>query len=286
MMATNRLESPRIRALALMCIYSWLMLLASPGRAQMTNSQASWKPAALRNVGIDQKMGVQVPLDLPFLDEEGRAATLRQYTGRPVILALVYYQCPSLCNMILNGVVRSAKSLKMTAGNEFDVVAVSFDPHETPEMAAAKKAVYMKEYGRPGSEHGWHFLTGPEASSRSLTDAVGFHYAYDALSNQYAHASAIIILTPEGRTTQYFYGIEYPARDLRLAFVEASHNRIGSAIDQVMLYCYHWDPARGKYGMVIQNVLRIAGLLTLGSLLTFMLIMFRRDFRAAHRGAL
>ena len=247
----------------------------------MQNSQTAWKPAALRNVAIEQKMGVQVPLDLPFADEAGHAVTLRQYSTKPVILALVYYQCPSLCNMVLNGIVRSARSLKMTAGDEFDVVAVSFDPHETPEMAAAKKAAYMKEYERPGSQRGWHFLTGPEASSRTLADAVGFHYAYDALTNQYAHASGIIILTPEGRTTQYFYGIEYPARDVRLALVEASHNRIGSAIDQVMLYCYHWDPARGKYGMVIQNVLRIAGLLTLFSLLTFMLIMFRRDFRAA-----
>jgi protein SCO1/2 len=246
----------------------------------MTNSETAWKPAALRNVGIDQKMGAQVPLDLPFTDESGRAVTLREYSSRPVILALVYYQCPSLCNMVLNGIVRSAKSLTMAAGKEFDVVAVSFDPHETPEMAAAKKAAYMKECDRPGSERGWHFLTGTEASSRALADAVGFHYAYDALTNQYAHASAIVILTPEGRTTQYFYGIAYPPRDLRLALVEASHNRIGSAIDQVMLYCYHWDPARGKYGMVIMNVLRIAGLLTLGSLVTFMLIMFRRDFRA------
>jgi protein SCO1/2 len=280
MMAPNEPESTRMRTFASICVYLWLTSLSAAAFAQMTNSQTAWKPAALRNVGIDQKMGAQVPLDLPFTDESGRAVTLRQYSTKPVILALVYYQCPSLCNMVLNGIMRSARSLTMTAGDEFDVVAVSFDPHETPEMATAKKAAYMKEYDRPGSERGWHFLTGAEASSRALADAVGFHYAYDALTNQYAHASAIVILTPEGRTTQYFYGIEYPARDLRLALVEASHNRIGSAIDQVMLYCYHWDPARGKYGMVIMNVLRIAGLLTLGSLVTFMLIMFRRDFRA------
>jgi protein SCO1/2 len=278
----NELQSKQIRTFVLICVHLCLVQFSVPVFAQMTNSQTAWKPAALRNVGIEQKMGVQVPLDLPFADESGRPVVLRKYSGRPVILALVYYQCPSLCNMVLNGIVRNTKSLKMTAGNEFDVVAVSFDPHETPEMAAAKKATYMKEYGRPASEQGWHFLTGPEASSRTLADAVGFRYAYDALTNQYAHASAIVVLTPEGRTSQYFYGIEYPARDLRLALVEASHNRIGSAIDQVMLYCYHWDPARGKYGLVIQNVLRIAGLLTLGSLLTFMAIMFRRDFRAAH----
>jgi protein SCO1/2 len=274
-------ESKRIKTFAFIRVYSWLVLVSVTVFAQTQNSQTAWQPAALRNVAIEQKMGAQVPLDIPFTDEAGRAVTLREYSGKPVILALVYYQCPSLCNMVLNGIVRSARSLKMTAGNEFDVVAVSFDPHETPEMASAKKTAYMKEYERPGSERGWHFLTGSEASSRTLADAVGFHYAYDALTNQYAHASAIIILTPEGRTSQYFYGIEYPARDVRLALVEASHNRIGSAIDQVMLYCYHWDPARGKYGMVIQNVLRIAGLLTLFSLLTFMLIMFRRDFRTA-----
>jgi len=276
------LQSKVIRIFGLICVHWWLALFSVPVFAQMTNSQTAWKPAALRNVGIEQRMGVQVPLELPFADELGRPVTLRQYSGKPMILALVYYQCPSLCNMVLNGIVRSAKSLKMTAGNEFEVVAVSFDPHETPEMAAAKKASYMKEYERPKSEYGWHFLTGAAASSRTLADTVGFRYSYDALTNQYAHASAIIVLTPEGRTSQYFSGIEYPARDLRLALIEASHHRIGSAIDQVMLYCYHWDPARGKYGLVIQNVLRIAGLLTLGSLLTFMLIMFRRDFRAAH----
>src|SRR5262249_17368406 len=157
------------------------------------------------NVGIDQKMGAQVPLDIPFNDESGRPVTLRHYTGTPVILALVYYQCPSLCNTILNSVVRSVKGLKMIVGDEFDVVAVSFDPRETPELAAAKKRAY-------GLENGWHFLTGTEASSRMLADAVGFRYRYDPLTNQYAHASAIMVLTPEGRVTRYFYGIEYPAR--------------------------------------------------------------------------
>ena len=265
-------------------VYSRLfMFLVVPAivSAQMQNSQTVWKPDALKKVGIEQKMGAQVPMDVPFSDEYGRPVTLRQYLGKPVILALVYYQCPSLCDMILNGVVRTARSLKMTAGDEFDVVAVSFDPHETSEMAAAKKASYMKEYQRPGSERGWHFLTGPEASSRTLADAVGFHYAYDAVTNQYAHASAIVILTPEGRTTRYFYGIDYPERDLRLSLVEASHHRIGSAIDQVMLYCYHWDPARGKYGMVIMNVIRLSGFLTVGLLFTFLIVMFGRDFRAA-----
>jgi len=243
-------------------------------------SQTAYKPPALRNVGIDQKMGAQVPLDIPLFDESGQTVALRQYLGKPVILALVYYQCPSLCNMILNGVVRSLRSLQMTAGQEFDVVAVSFDPHETSEMAALKKASYLKEYDRTGSENGWHFLTGPEASSRTLADSVGFRYAYDAATNQYAHGSAIMILTPEGKVARYFYGIDYPSRDVRLGLVEASEGRIGSPVDAVLLYCYHYDPANGKYGLVIMNALRIAGLLTLGCLLTFMLVMFRRDFRA------
>jgi protein SCO1/2 len=262
-------------------LHSWpfLSLAMVPAFAQM---QPAYKPAALRNVGIEQKMGAQVPVDIPFNDESGRAVTLRQYLGKPLILALVYYQCPSLCNMVLNGVVRSVRALQMTAGNDFDVVAVSFDPRETPEMAAAKKASYVREYNREGSEKGWHFLTGAEASSKTLAEAVGFRYNYDALTNQYAHGSAIMILTPEGHVARYFYEIDYPARDVRLGLVEASEGRISSPVDQVLLYCYHYDPANGKYGLVIMNVLRIAALLTLACLLTFMTIMFRRDFRAAH----
>jgi protein SCO1 len=238
----------------------------------------------LRSVGINQKMGAQVPLDLPFSDESGRDVTLRQYFGKPVILALVYYQCPSLCNMVLNGVVHGLKSLKWNAGDEFDVVAVSFDPRETPEMAAAKKQSYMKDYNRDGAEQGWHFLTGSEKSSRTLAEAVGFHYVYDPMTNQYAHPSAIMMLTPEGQVARYFYGIDYQPRDVRLGLVEASAGRIGSPVDQVLLYCYHYDPSNGKYGMVIMNVLRIGGLLTLGALAIFMIVMFRRDFRVADRG--
>jgi len=233
----------------------------------------------LGRVGIDQKMGTQVPLSVPFNDESGRPVTLSQYTGKPIILALVYYQCPSLCNLVLNGVSRSVKNLALTAGADYQIVAVSFDPRETPEMAAAKKSNYVKDYNRPGTDQGWHFLTGSEASSKVLADAVGFRYAFDAVSNQYAHGSAIMLLTPEGRVTRYFYGISYPERDVRLGLVEASKSRIGSAIDQVMLYCYHYDPSNGKYGLVIMNALRLAGLLTIGALASFMLVMFRRDFR-------
>lgn len=236
-------------------------------------------PLILRNVGITQKMNAQVPLDLPFQDETGRTVKLGSFLGKPVILALVYYQCPSLCNLVLNGVIRAVRDLKMSAGNEFDVVAVSFDPHEIPEMAAAKKQAYLKDYARASSENGWHFLTGPEASSRSLADSVGFHYSYDALSNQYAHASAIVILTPEGRVARYFYGIDYPERDVRLGLEEASEGRISSAVDQVLLYCFHYDPSQGKYGLAIMNAIRLGGVITVICLVGFMFIMFRRDFR-------
>jgi|HubBroStandDraft_6_1064221.scaffolds.fasta_scaffold499151_2 protein SCO1/2 len=245
----------------------------------MAQVQSGWRPSILRAVGIDQRMGAQVPLDLPFTDDTGNPVTLRQYSGKPVVLALVYYSCPSLCNMVLSGLVRSVKDLSLSAGRDFEIVAVSFDPRETREMAAAKKANYVNSYGRAGAERGWHFLIGPDASSKGLADAVGFHYAYDPLTNQYAHGSGIVVLTPEGRVTRYFYGIEYPERDLRLGLVEASNHRIGSPIDQVMLYCFHYDPSKGKYGMVIMNVLRLGGLLTVGTLALFMLVMLRRDFR-------
>jgi protein SCO1 len=235
----------------------------------------------LQKVGINQKMGAQIPLDLPFVDESGKDVTLRQYFGRPVILALVYYQCPSLCNMVLNGVLRSIKQLDLTAGNDYEVIAVSFDPRETPEMAAAKKQTYLRDYKRQGAEQGWHFLTGPETSSKALADSVGFRYVYDALTNQYAHSSAIMVLTPAGRIDRYFYGIDYPARDVRLGLVEASNERIGTPTDQVLLYCFHYDPTTGKYALVVMNVLRLAGLMTVFVLGTFMIVMFRREFRSA-----
>jgi len=235
----------------------------------------------LKQIGINQKMGAQIPMDISFSDESGREVTLRRYLGKPVILALVYYQCPSLCNMVLNGLLRSVKSLDLNAGKEYEVVAISFDPRETPRMAAAKKQTYVTEYDRPGTENSWHFLTGPERSSKLLADSVGFHYVYDSVSNQYAHGSAIMILTASGRVARYFYGINYPSRDLRLGIVEASSEKIGTVTDQVLLYCFHYDPATGKYALVVMNVLRLAALITLGVLVTFMLVMFRRDFRGS-----
>src|SRR5260370_7066432 len=174
--------------------------------------------------------------------------------------------------MVLNGVLRSVKNLPLSTGQDFEIVAVSFDPRETPQMADAKKQAYLKGYGRAGSEQGWHFLTGGGASSRGLADAVGFHYAYDPMTNQYAHGSAIMVLTPDGKVAKYFYGIEYPARDVRLALVEACNIHIGSPVDQVMLYCYHYDPSNGKYGLVIINRLRMAGPFKVGLLATFVVV--------------
>ncbi len=257
-----------------------LVFLAGTALAQIYGSpqpQVYAPSRLLQTVGITQKMGAQIALDLPFTDESGRDVTLREYFDKPVILALVYYQCPSLCNMVLNGVLNTVKGLDLTAGKEYEVVAVSFDPRETPQMAAAKKHNYLK-----GAEQGWHFLTGPETSSKALAGAVGFRYVYDSMTNQYAHSSAIMILTPAGRVARYFYGIQYPPRDLRLGLVEASSEKIGRPTDQVLLYCFHYDPSSGKYALAVMNVLRLAGLITLGALLTFMASMFRRDFRTAH----
>lgn len=235
-------------------------------------------PEPLREVRIDQQLNAQVPLDLVFKDEEGRAVPLSAYFGRkPVVLGLVYYQCPMLCTMILNGTLRAVRALSLEAGEDFEIVSVSFDPREGPELAAPKKAEYVRRYGREGGRRGWHFLTGEEDAIRKLTDTVGFYYKYDPATGQYAHASAIIVLTPEGRVARYLYGIEYAPRDLRLALVEASAGRIGTPVDQALLYCFHYDPETGKYGLLIMNIIRILGSATVISLAAFILIMFRRD---------
>jgi len=236
------------------------------------------RPPLLRSVGIDQRLDAQLPLDLALRDETGRIVPLREYLGRkPVILTLVYYRCPMLCTQVLNGLVASLKVLPFDVGNQFDVLTVSFDPRETPALAAAKKAATLERYPRPGAAQGWHFLTGDETSLARLTAAVGFRYAYDPALGQYAHASAIVVLTPEGRISRYFYGVEYSPRDLRLGLVEASANRIGSPIDQVLLFCYHYDPATGKYGALVMNLVRAGGAVTVLVLGTLLVLMRRRD---------
>jgi protein SCO1/2 len=242
-------------------------------------------PSALQGVGIDQNLNAEVPLDLVFRDEAGRPVPLSAFfqTGKPVILALVYYQCPMLCTQILNGLESGLKAVSFNPGRDFEVVSVSFDPRDTPDLAASKKQMYLRRYGRADTANGWHFLTGGEPAIRALTGAVGFHYKYDAATGQFAHASGIMILTPGGRISKYFYGVEYAPRDLRLGLVEASQNRIGNAVDQILLFCYHYDPATGKYGAIALNMVRAAGagfVLVCG---TFLLIVFRRDIRGSAR---
>ncbi|HZP02211.1 MAG TPA: SCO family protein [Terriglobia bacterium] len=252
----------------------WLLCGVPLSRAQTS----SGRPQLLRDVGIDQKLNEEVPLDLTFVDETGQSVALRQFfNGKPVVLALVYYECPMLCTQVLNGLVRSLKEIKLDAGHDFNVVAVSINPRESWELAAVKKRVYVGIYERKDGDQGWHFLTGPEASSKALAASVGFRYAYDPVTGQYAHASGIMVLTPEGRVSRYFYGIEFPSRDLRLGLVEASANKIGSPVDQLLLFCYHYDPMTGKYGLVIRNVIRAAGIVTVLAIAGFMLVMFRRE---------
>lgn len=264
-----------------MMMFRWFLILLCLSAGSPGFGQAQYGvPEALEDVGIDQRLDEQVPLGLEFRDEDGRTVPLRQYFGRkPVVLSLVYYECPMLCTMALNGLLRSLRAVNLNVGEDFDVVTVSFDPNETPELAAAKKNGYVERYARSGGENGWHFLTGEEASIRQLTESVGFRYKYDPNTNQFAHASGIMILTPQGRIARYLYGIEYSARDLRLALVEASAGKIGSPVDQVLLYCFHYDPATGKYSLLIMNVVRTLGIATIVVLGGFMIVMFRRDRR-------
>jgi protein SCO1 len=257
---------------------------AQPSAMRDSGSKPVPLPAALAGVGIDQRLNAQVPLDLTFRDEAGRALPLSTYFhGKPVLLALVYYRCPMLCTQILNGVETSLKAVSLNPGQDFEVVSVSFDPKDTAETAAGKRKMILQRYSRPGTANGWHFLTGDEAQIHALTEAAGYHYRYDSITGQFAHASAIMILTPEGRLSRYFYGVEYAPRDVRLGLVEASANKIGSPVDQILLFCFHYDPATGKYGAIAMNMVRGAGALfvLLGG--GVLLIVFRRDLRRYRR---
>jgi protein SCO1 len=257
---------------------AFLLLLLASGPA----SAQPGLPPALREVGFDQKLNEQVPLDLEFNDEAGRTVRLADYChDKPVILVLAYFRCPMLCDQVLNGLVRGLADLPFDVGKEFNVVTVSFDPRETPAMAADKKRVLLERYGRPGAEEGWHFLTGEDASIKRLTGAAGFRYTYDAKHDQFAHASGIIILTPTGKISRYFHDIRYSPRDLRLGLVEASENRIGSATDQILLYCFHYDPVEGRYGPAVINFVRLGGVLTLVAVGAFFTVLWRRERRRA-----
>lgn len=256
-------------------IVAWALAMSGALRAR-----AQSVADVIQQVKFEQKINQPLPLELAFRDETGRPVRLGEYFGRqPVIVALVYYQCPMLCTYVLDGLVRGLRPLSFNPGKGFEVVAVSFNPKETAALAAEKKNAYLKQYGRPQTADGWHFLTGEPESVRALTDAVGFRYLYDPKTDQYAHPSGIVVATPEGKLFRYFYGIEYAPRDLRLALVEASARKLGSVVDQVLLYCYHYDPQTGKYGVLIANVILAAGLGTVFALGTFLMVMFHRERR-------
>ncbi len=281
---------PRVVATIALGVFSWLfvpVLAAQTYYAQPPSGpdaspiqSAGVRPALLRDVGLDQKLNDSVPLNLTFRNEHGQTVALSSFFGqKPVILTLVYYQCPMLCTQVLNGLTRSLKDISLNLGPEYEVVTVSIDPKDQPVLADAKHIMYAGMYGRPGAVQGWHFLTGEEANIQALAKAVGFRYAYDRVSGQYAHPSAIMVLTPDGKISRYFYGISYPARDLRLGLIDASAGKIGTPVDAILLYCYHYDPMTGKYGLIISHVIKIAGLITVVAITLLIVILLRQEKR-------
>lgn len=264
--------------------------LVTVAAAQMNNGvmspPANVRPPRLQNVGIEQHLDAQVPPDLAFVDDTGKAVKLGDYFGRkPLILNLVYFNCTMLCGEELAGLASAMRLVKFDVGDQFEVITVSFDPHDTPEMAAAKKKDYVGRYGRANAATGWHFLTGPADSINALTKAVGFQYQYDPKSSQFAHATAIMVLTPEGHISRYFYGIDFPPKDLRMGLVEASQKKIGNTVDAVLLYCYHYDPQTGKYGAMVANILRLGAAATIALLGGLILILWRLDRSAVKKAA-
>jgi protein SCO1/2 len=277
-MSATRTNSRWLLILGALClsIPAWGQGMGQPVTQGIMTPPANVRPPGLKNVGIEQRLNQQVPLDLAFRDETGKAVRLGDYFGhKPVILNLVYYKCPMLCSQVLIGLTSALRVLKFDVGNQFNVVTVSFNPRETPEIAAATKADYLKRYGRAGAAQGWPFLTGPQESITALTRAVGFQYQYDPATDQYAHGTAIMVLTPDGRVAQYYYGVEFAPKDLRLGLIEASNGKIGNLVDEVLLYCYHYDPAAGKYGAVIARIVKLSGIATVVALGGMMLILFR-----------
>lgn len=274
--------SSNLKKFRLFGLFAWLALRAT-AFAQGMNSggimapPANVKPPGLANVGIDQRLNQQIPLDLTFRDETEKTVRLGDYFGKkPVVLSFVYYRCPMLCSELLIGLESTLKVLKFDVGKQFDVLTVSFDPKDTPDLAAAKKAEIMKRYGRSGAADGWHFLTGQQESITALTKAAGFQYVFDEKTGQFAHTTAIMILTPEGKIAQYYYGVEFPPKDVRLGLIQASENKIGTFADQVILYCYHYDPMAGKYSAIISRVIQLSGGVTIVGIGAALLVLFRR----------
>lgn len=226
---------------------------------------SSTMPPIAREIGIDQKLNQQIPANLQFKDDFGNNVTLGKYFNgnKPLVLTLVYYDCPMLCTEVLNGLLKAVNDINLQMGDDFDIVTVSFNPKETPPLAAGKKAAYVRAYRHDGANKGWHFLTGAQQSIDKLTKATGFRYAYDPKSDLFAHGAAIMVLTPQGKLSHYFYGVEFSARDLRLALVEASQGKIGTATDQILLFCFHYDPSQGKYSAYALNFVRVGGIITI-----------------------
>jgi protein SCO1/2 len=265
-------------AIALLTLLLPAAASAQYGSAPPRPNPANAKTGLLKDVSIEQKIGQQLPLDLTFKDEHGQDVQLGQYFGKkPVVMALAYYECPMLCTQVLNGMTGALKTLSFEAGKDYEVVVVSIDPRDGPELARAKKATYLEHYGRPASAEGFHFLTGQDAAIKPLAAALGFHYAYDANLKQFAHGAAIYVTTPTGVVSRYLLGIDFAPRDLRLALVEASNNRLGTISDQVLLLCYHYDPASGKYGAAVLNSIRVGFIATVGAFLTFVFVSRRRE---------
>jgi protein SCO1 len=270
-------------------VFAASLLMAAPAFAQMTGAPtagykqepgavASSVPAPLREIGFDQHLDRVLPLDTPFTDERGQTVRFGQYFGsKPVVLAFVYYSCPMLCTQVLNAMTSTLGVLSLDAGKDFEVVLVGFDPREKPEQAAAKKAEQLQRYKREGAEAGWHFLTGSEASIKTVAAAAGFRYAWDEQTKQFAHPTGIIVVTPDGRPARYLFGIEYGPRDVRFALLEASAGRIGTVADSLLLYCYHYDPMTGRYGVYVMRTLRLAGIATVLLIASFIIVMVRRE---------
>jgi len=263
-----------------------LLIAACSGSAQTVpdnvSQPSSGKPAILQSVNFRPELNAQLPLDLPFTDEAGNAVQLNQYFHhqKPVLVAFVYYACPMLCTQLEQGVVGSLRMLSFNPGRDYDVVFISFDEHDTPRMAAAKKKTAMEHFRRPETASGWHFLTGSNESIAAVTNAANFHFSFDAKNNLFAHASGILLLTPDGRISRYFYGVEFPGRDLRLGLVDASQGKIGTPVDKALLYCFQYDPSTARYSATILGILRIGAALTIPGLLLIMLFFRRREAHA------
>lgn len=260
----------------------------SQGMSQgIMSPPANVRPPGLKNVGIQQNLNEQIPPDLVFTDDLGHQVKLGDYFGKkPLILNFVYFTCPMLCGEELAGLESALRVLKFDVGNEFDVITISFDPKDTPAGAAKKKSEILHRYKRAGAEQGWHFLVGQQDSINAVAKAAGFQYEYDTKTGQFAHSTAIMILTPQGKIAQYYYGIEYPPKDLRLALVDASQQKIGTVVDELLLYCYHYDPEKGKYSATVMRILRIAGVATMLCLGMLFFVMIRRGPGSGGQGAL